>query len=281
MPAFLAIPFPRSIRCWSRFGPLAIRWYALAYIAGLLLGWRYRRAGSPTAARAGMPPLTRADVDDFLVWATLGVILGGRHRLRAVLQPALSTSRIPLPSSRSGRAACRSTAGCSASCVAIAAVLPPARHPICCAFGDLIALRRADRPVPRAASPTSSTASCSGRPTDVPWAMVFPNGGAAAAPSEPALRGGARRACVLFVVLRCCWRARASGAERPACSTGVFLRRLRPGAHLRRVLPPARRAARLPVRRHDHGAVLSVPMLLARPLSDRRGALAGATRRAP
>jgi phosphatidylglycerol---prolipoprotein diacylglyceryl transferase len=53
---------------------LAIRWYALAYIAGLLIGWRYCLALAekpPQAARA-------QDIDDFLVWATLGVVLGGR-----------------------------------------------------------------------------------------------------------------------------------------------------------------------------------------------------------
>jgi len=65
-------------------GPLAIRWYALAYIAGLLLGWwlilktlRDTRlwAGPPFG---GKPPATADDIGDLVVWATLGVILGGR-----------------------------------------------------------------------------------------------------------------------------------------------------------------------------------------------------------
>ena len=53
---------------------IAIRWYALAYIVGLLIGWRY------CLALADRPPrlVRRQDVDDFLVWATIGVVLGGR-----------------------------------------------------------------------------------------------------------------------------------------------------------------------------------------------------------
>ncbi len=70
----LAIPFPAIDPVAISLGPIAIRWYALAYIVGLLLGWRY------CLALAGRPPhlVNRQDVDDFLVWATLGVVLGGR-----------------------------------------------------------------------------------------------------------------------------------------------------------------------------------------------------------
>lgn len=64
-------------------GPLPVRWYALAYLAGFILGWVYAMyiAGLDRARRAadGRPRLaTRADIDDFLPWAVLGVILGGR-----------------------------------------------------------------------------------------------------------------------------------------------------------------------------------------------------------
>ena len=62
------------------FGPFHLRWYALAYIAGLVLGWRWMvwlirrdRLWAP-----GKPALSVPQADDFLFWATLGVILGGR-----------------------------------------------------------------------------------------------------------------------------------------------------------------------------------------------------------
>ena len=71
--ALALIPYPSIDPVLISFGPLAIRWYGLAYVVGLLLGWRYVLALSrrPDAA------MTPRQVDDFLVWATFGVILGG------------------------------------------------------------------------------------------------------------------------------------------------------------------------------------------------------------
>jgi phosphatidylglycerol---prolipoprotein diacylglyceryl transferase len=70
----LAIPYPAIDPVIVSIGPLAIRWYALAYIAGLLIGWRYCLALAKEPPQVARPE----DVDDFLVWATLGVVLGGR-----------------------------------------------------------------------------------------------------------------------------------------------------------------------------------------------------------
>lgn len=57
-----------------QIGPLAIRWYALAYIAGIVLGWRIARRLVEAKPRAG----TAAQVDDYVTWVTLGIIVGGR-----------------------------------------------------------------------------------------------------------------------------------------------------------------------------------------------------------
>jgi phosphatidylglycerol:prolipoprotein diacylglycerol transferase len=73
MPLF-AIPFPAIDPIAVSFGPFAIRWYALAYIVGLVIGWRYCLMLADRAPNL----VTRRDIDDFLVWATLGVVLGGR-----------------------------------------------------------------------------------------------------------------------------------------------------------------------------------------------------------
>jgi phosphatidylglycerol:prolipoprotein diacylglycerol transferase len=61
-------------------GPFAIRWYALAYIAGILLGWRYCVGLVRNAKLWGpkTPTATPAQVDDLILWLTLGIILGGR-----------------------------------------------------------------------------------------------------------------------------------------------------------------------------------------------------------
>jgi phosphatidylglycerol---prolipoprotein diacylglyceryl transferase len=66
-----------------RLGPFAIRWYALAYITALLLGWRLLRR----LVRESPPVATALQVDDFLSWATLGVVLGGRLGYVLFYQP--------------------------------------------------------------------------------------------------------------------------------------------------------------------------------------------------
>jgi phosphatidylglycerol:prolipoprotein diacylglycerol transferase len=76
--------FPQFDPVIVQIGPFGIRWYALAYIAGLVLGWRLaRRLVRLTPAVA-----TPVQVDDFLTWATLGVVLGGRLGYVLFYQPA-------------------------------------------------------------------------------------------------------------------------------------------------------------------------------------------------
>src|SRR2546421_5292712 len=78
MPLY-AILFPAIDPVLISVGPLAIRWYALAYIVGILLGWIYaRRLVAAQAPWGGPAPLAVVDFDDFVLWVTLGIILGGR-----------------------------------------------------------------------------------------------------------------------------------------------------------------------------------------------------------
>jgi phosphatidylglycerol:prolipoprotein diacylglycerol transferase len=78
MPLSL-LTYPKFDPVLISFGPFAIRWYALAYIAGILLGWLYARAIIANERYWGGPaPLTVTDYDDFVLWVTLGIILGGR-----------------------------------------------------------------------------------------------------------------------------------------------------------------------------------------------------------
>jgi phosphatidylglycerol:prolipoprotein diacylglycerol transferase len=75
--------FPQFDPVLLRVGPLAIRWYALAYIAGLLIGlWLVRKLVQRRPAVA-----TPDQISDFLTWATLGVVLGGRLGYVLFYQP--------------------------------------------------------------------------------------------------------------------------------------------------------------------------------------------------
>jgi phosphatidylglycerol---prolipoprotein diacylglyceryl transferase len=77
--------FPQFDPVIVQFGPLAIRWYALAYIASLVIGWRLVRRFVLLAPAVATP----LQVDDFLTWATLGVVLGGRLGYVLFYQPSV------------------------------------------------------------------------------------------------------------------------------------------------------------------------------------------------
>jgi len=80
----MILPYPHIDPVLVHLGPLAIRWYALSYIAGLLLGWWYlaQLIRTPSLWQSltfgGHAPATVDDIGDLLVWTTLGVIVGGR-----------------------------------------------------------------------------------------------------------------------------------------------------------------------------------------------------------
>jgi phosphatidylglycerol:prolipoprotein diacylglycerol transferase len=76
---FLLIDFPVFDPVAIQLGPFAIRWYALAYIAGIVIGWIYARTLVKTERLwLGPAPVSLLQLDDFILWVTIGIILGGR-----------------------------------------------------------------------------------------------------------------------------------------------------------------------------------------------------------
>jgi phosphatidylglycerol---prolipoprotein diacylglyceryl transferase len=75
-----ALPFPNIDPVIVRLGPLAIHWYGLAYVVGILTGWWYakRLVANLALWHEGRPAMRPSDIDDFLVWAAVGIVLGGR-----------------------------------------------------------------------------------------------------------------------------------------------------------------------------------------------------------
>ncbi len=75
----LLINFPVFDPIAIAIGPIAIRWYALAYIGGIVLGWLYARALIKNERLwSGPAPISLLQMDDFILWVTLGIIVGGR-----------------------------------------------------------------------------------------------------------------------------------------------------------------------------------------------------------
>jgi len=85
------VPFPDFDPVLIQIGPLAIRWYALAYIAGIVLGWWYasRLVKNASVWAPGRPPVDTRQLDDLVLWITLGIILGGRLGYALFYRPSL------------------------------------------------------------------------------------------------------------------------------------------------------------------------------------------------
>ncbi|MFC5342779.1 prolipoprotein diacylglyceryl transferase [Brevundimonas staleyi] len=85
------MPFPEFDPVLIHLGPLPIRWYALAYVAGIVLGWIYAAQILKTERvwAPGKPPLTGPQLDDLILWITLGIILGGRIGYALFYKPVM------------------------------------------------------------------------------------------------------------------------------------------------------------------------------------------------
>ena len=210
----LVLPFPVIDPVAIALGPLAIRWYSLAYVFGLILGWRYMLR---LAARA--PGLVdRPDCDDFLLWATLGVILGGRLGYVSFYQPAYYLSH-PLDILQVWQGGMSFHGGLLG--VGVAVILFTRKRKIPgLAFCDVVSVAA---PIGLFFGRIANfiNGELYGRISDVPWAMVFPRGGPN--PRHPSqLYEATLEGLVLFAVLTfLVYRTRAM--ERPGTLTGAFL----------------------------------------------------------
>jgi phosphatidylglycerol:prolipoprotein diacylglycerol transferase len=217
MPLY-AIPFPTIHPVLISVGPIDIRWYALAYIVGILLGWLYARVLIRREQLWNGPvPMTVADYDDFVLWVTLGIILGGRIGYVLFYNPGYFAGH-PLEILQLWKGG-MSFHGGFLGCVL--AVIQFARHrglsilslgDITCAAGTIgIFLGRIANFI---------NGELWGRTTDVPWAMVFPTGGPL--PRHPSqLYEALLEGLVLFVVLAVLIRAGA--LKRPGFVLGAFV----------------------------------------------------------
>ncbi|MEX1236408.1 MAG: prolipoprotein diacylglyceryl transferase [Roseovarius sp.] len=176
-----SIPFPNvspELFTISVFGmEFALRWYALAYIVGILIGWRLVRATVCKTALWGKdgPAMTAKQVEDLLFWAILGVILGGRLGFVLFYQPAyyLSHPADILQVWQGGMSFHGGMLGVLVACVAFSL-----RHGLrVLSVGDLVAMAA---PIGLALGRVANfiNAELWGRPTDLPWGVIFP--GAAA-----------------------------------------------------------------------------------------------------
>jgi len=211
------LPFPAVNPVLISIGPLAVRWYALAYIVGIIAGWVYARAIISSPKLWGGPaPLGLVDFDDFVIWITLGIILGGRAGYVLFYNFAhFAAHPIEIAELWNGG---MSFHGGLLGCLAAIVLFAVRRGIPVLSLGDVVA---AVAPIGLFLGRIANfiNGELWGRPTDVPWAMVFPNGGPI--PRHPSqLYEAAIEGIVLFVIVTILLRTGA--LRRPGLLAGAF-----------------------------------------------------------
>lgn len=227
MMTIWAIPFPDIDPVAVQIGPIAIKWYGLAYLSGLLLGWLYiRRLLSQTKLWADdRPPFLPQKVDDLLIYMVAGVLIGGRLGFVLFYEPSYYLEN-PLDIFAVWKGGMAFHGGLFGSGVAIwifsrrnginpwsTSDLCTATVPIGIFFGRIANFINGE---------------LFGRPTDVPWGMVFPEARLNYPDVEPTARHPSQlyeamlEGLLLFIVLRILTHYYGA-LKRPGLVSGTFL----------------------------------------------------------
>jgi phosphatidylglycerol:prolipoprotein diacylglycerol transferase len=220
MPPFFAIPYPIIDPVLVEFGPIAIRWYALAYIVGILVGWYYARrivANESLWGPSGSP-ITRRRVDDFIVFATIGIVAGGRlgyvlvYDLQRFVDEPLSIFAL-------WEGGMSFHGGLVGTVVATALFARYTKIPVWSLIDVLAIVTPIGLFLGRLANFVNG--ELYGRITDVPWAMVFPNGGDL--PRHPSQLYEAGLEGLALLALMWALAYRGGWLRRPAFISGAFV----------------------------------------------------------
>jgi phosphatidylglycerol:prolipoprotein diacylglycerol transferase len=213
----MVIPYPRIPPTIVSFGPFAIRWYSMMYVIGYVLGYRLvlRRIAT------GRSTITRAELDNLIWYLACGMLIGARVIYVLVYDRAEYAAH-PLQVFALWRGGLSFHGAIAGMAVAIALFARRYRHSIL-SLTDLVAL---------CGTPglffgrigNFINGELYGRPTSVPWAMIFPRDPQQVPRHPSQLYESFAEGLVLTAVL---WLidglARARGYDRPGLVTGVFL----------------------------------------------------------
>jgi phosphatidylglycerol---prolipoprotein diacylglyceryl transferase len=215
-----AIAFPNIDPVLIQIGPIAIYWYGVGYVVGILFAWWYskRIASAQRLWGAGGSPVTPAHLDDFVLWAAVGIVAGGRigyilfYDLARYIESPTDIFRVW----EGGMSFHGGLLG-----VIIAMILFARKNhiPVFSMFDVVSAGVPVGLGLVRVANFINS--ELWGRPTDVAWGVIFPNGGPE--PRHPSqLYEAGLEGIVLFLALAwLVWRAGA--LKRPGIVCGVFV----------------------------------------------------------
>lgn len=194
-------------------GFFKIRWYSLAYIAGIIIGWWYllRLIAQPGA------PMARRHADDMVFYVTLGIILGGRIAYVLFYQPSILANPIDIIKLWEGGMSFHG----GAIGVSIAILLLVRKEKLnwlrvhdyiaCCVPFGLFFGRLAN----------FVNGELWGRVTDVPWAVIFPSAGPEPRHPSQLYEAGLEGLLLMIVLWLMFWKTQARYA--PGKLVGTFL----------------------------------------------------------
>jgi len=255
------MPFPDIDPIAFSIGPLAIHWYGLAYVVGIMLGWSYARriAGNDSLWPGNASPVTKTQLDDFVVWAALGIVLGGRigyilfYDMPAVIESPIRAIQI-------WNGGMSFHGGIIGTTIAMILFARKNSIPIWSLFDIVAGVVPIGLFFGRIANFING--ELWGRLADVPWAVVFPSGGPFARHPSQLYEAGLEGIVLLSVLALLIYGFRA--LKSPGLISGVFVC----GYALSRILveffrePDAQLGYLLGTGWLTMGMVLSFPMIL-------------------
>ncbi|MFO0388259.1 MAG: prolipoprotein diacylglyceryl transferase [Alphaproteobacteria bacterium] len=209
------IPFPAIDPIAIQLGPLAIRWYSLAYVSGILLGWWYL---AKEHARKPIAGLTKESLDDTVTWAVVGIILGGRLGYVLFYKPAYYLSH-PLEAFYIWEGGMSFHGGLIG--VILAFFLFARKHKV--RFLELMDVIACAAPIGLFFGRVANfiNGELFGRVTDAPIGMIFPHGGEL--PRHPSqLYEAALEGVALFILMFACVKY-TKARDKVGLLAGIFL----------------------------------------------------------
>ena len=171
-----ALAFPNIDPVLLQIGPLAIRWYGVGYVVGILLGWWYARrlVSNQPLWRNDISPIKPVDIDDFVFWAAIGIILGGRigYILFYDLPVYVENPWLVFAVWRGGMSF---HGGMLGTILAMVLFARSRKIPALSLLDTVAAVAPIGIGLVRVANFINQ--ELWGRPTDVPWAVIFPAAG--------------------------------------------------------------------------------------------------------
>jgi phosphatidylglycerol:prolipoprotein diacylglycerol transferase len=214
------MPFPEIDPVAFSLGPIAVHWYGLAYVAGILCGWLYARrlARNDALWPNDRSPITATHLDDFLVWVAVGIVLGGRIGYILFYDFAAVVDN-PVRAIQIWNGGMSFHGGFLGATLAMVFFARRNGIPVLSMFDIVATVVPFGLLFGRIAN--FINAELWGRISDVPWAVVFPTGGPFSRHPSQLYEAGLEGVVLLLLLAALVFGAKA--LKRPGLVSGAFL----------------------------------------------------------